>query len=168
VGCGAGGVLLEYLNFGACPTKLHGCDLLPERLAKAHTLLPHLAFVNADGQALPYANQCFDLVLQSMVFSSILDYRVKTNLAHELLQVLKPDGMILWYDFWLNPVNPQTRGIRAAEIRRLFPNCQYEFHKITLAPPIARRLVPVSWMLALTLESLKIFNTHYLVSIRPE
>jgi len=49
----------------------------------------------------------------------------------------------------------------------LFPNCRYEFHRITLAPPIARRVVPVSWMLALFLESLKIFNSHYLVAIRP-
>ena len=73
-----------------------------------------------------------------------------------------------WYDFWLNPTNPQTRGIRPAEIRRLFPNCRYEFHKITLAPPIARRVVPISWMLALFLESLKIFNSHYLVAIRPQ
>jgi hypothetical protein len=77
--------------------------------------------------------------------------------------------------FRSNPTNPQTRGIRPAEtcpersrrIIRLFPNCRYEFHKITLAPPIARRIVPISWMLALFLESLKIFNSHYLVAIRP-
>jgi hypothetical protein len=49
----------------------------------------------------------------------------------------------------------------------LFPNCTYEFHKITLAPPLARRIVPISWILALLLEKLKIFNTHYLVAIRP-
>ena len=75
--------------------------------------------------------------------------------------------MILSYDFWLNPTNPQTRGIRPAEIKQLFPNCHYEFHRITLAPPLARRLAPVSWGLCLFLESLKIFNTHYLVAIRP-
>jgi hypothetical protein len=84
-----------------------------------------------------------------------------------MLRVLRPSGLILWYDFWLNPVNPQTRGIRPAEIKRLFPNCRYEFHRITLAPPIARRLVPISWGLCLFLEGLKIFNSHYLVAIRP-
>jgi len=94
-------------------------------------------------------------------------------------RVLKPGGMILSYDFRLNPINPQTRGtsyfsIRPAEIKQLFPNCGYEFHRITLAPPIARRLVPISWGLCLFLESLKIFNsvpfgdTHYLVAIRPK
>jgi len=85
-----------------------------------------------------------------------------------MLRVVNGHGMILWYDFWLNPTNPQTRGIRPGEIKRLFPNCRYEFHRITLAPPIARRIVPISWMLALFLENLKIFNTHYLVAIQPE
>ena len=125
--------------------------------------------------------------------SSILDPGIRRNICADMLRVLrspdpasgKPGGMILWYDFWLNPINPQTRGIRPAEIKRLFPNCLYEFHRITLAPPIARKLAPISWGLCLFLESLKIFNiipfgrwsssrslayrdhTHYLATIRP-
>jgi hypothetical protein len=84
------------------------------------------------------------------------------------LRVTRPTGLIIWYDFWLNPANPQTRGIRPAEIRRLFPKCLLRFHKITLAPPITRRLAPFAWGLCLFLESLKIFNTHYLVEIKPD
>jgi hypothetical protein len=75
--------------------------------------------------------------------------------------------MILWYDFWLNPTNPQTEGIRPSEIRTLFPGCDFEFRRITLAPPLARRLVPVSWVVAFLLEKLRVFNSHYLVAIRP-
>jgi hypothetical protein len=56
---------------------------------------------------------------------------------------------------------------RFAEIKRLFPNCRYEFRRITLAPSIKRRLATVSWGLCLFLENLKIFNTHYLVAICP-
>jgi hypothetical protein len=74
--------------------------------------------------------------------------------------------LILWYDFWLNPTNKQTRGIRPPEIRRLFPGCGFEFHRITLAPPLARRIVPISWLLAALLEKLKLLNTHYLVAIQ--
>jgi hypothetical protein len=84
-----------------------------------------------------------------------------------MMRVVKRNGLILSYDFWLNPSNPQTRGLRPDEIRRLFPGCRFEFHRITLAPPIARRLVPASWLLCAFLEKLKIFNTHYLVAIRP-
>jgi hypothetical protein len=76
--------------------------------------------------------------------------------------------LILSYDFWLNPTNRQTRGLQPAEIRSLFPGCRFAFERITLAPPITRRLasLPGGWGLCLFLESLKIFNTHYLVAIR--
>jgi hypothetical protein len=106
--------------------------------------------------------------MQYTALSSILDEAVRGNIALEMRRVLKPGGMILWYDFWVNPINPQTHGIRLAEIRRLFPDCVFEFHKITLAPPLARRLVPLSWGLALFLEGLRIFNTHFLVIIVPK
>lgn len=167
IGCGQGGVLHEYLGYGAAPRRLHGCDLLPDRLQAAHQRLPHLALTCADGQNLPYPAQFFDLELQFTVFSSILDERIKANVASEMLRTIKPGGLILWYDFWLNPTNRQTRGIRPTEIKRLFPGCTYEFHKITLAPPLARRIVRLSWGLALFLESIKIFNSHYLAVIRP-
>jgi hypothetical protein len=106
--------------------------------------------------------------LQYTALSSILDPRIRQNVARDMLRVLKPEGILLWYDFWLNPTNPQTRGIRPAEIRELFPACNYEFHKITLAPPLARRIVPFSWGLALFLEGLRIFNSHYLAVISPK
>jgi ubiquinone/menaquinone biosynthesis C-methylase UbiE len=167
MGCGGGGVLAEYLTFGASPEKLYGIDLLLDRLHYAHHNLSGSNFANADGQFLPYPSKSFDLVLQYTAISSILDMRICSHICADMLRILKPDGMILWYDFWLNPTNPQTRGVRPVEIKRLFPNCSYEFHRITLAPPIARRLVPISWGLCLFLERLKIFNTHYLVAIRP-
>jgi SAM-dependent methyltransferase len=168
VGCGGGGVLLESLSFGATAAQLHGAELLFDHVQIANHILGNLPLTNADGQTLPYAAQSFDLTMQFTVLSSILDDEVKTSLAREMLRVTRPAGMILWYDFWLNPTNPQTRGICPPEIMLLFPNCVYEFHKITLAPPLARRIVPFSWSLALLLESLKIFNTHYLVAIRPK
>jgi len=167
IGCGGGGVLTEYLGFGAFPEQLYGVDLLFDRLLQARQRLSRSGFVNADGQSFPFPSNTFDLVIQFTALSSILDAGIRSDICGDMLRVLKPNGMILSYDFWLNPTNPQTRGIRPAEIRQLFPNCTYEFHKITLAPPLARRIVPVSWMLALFLENLKIFNSHYLVAIRP-
>jgi ubiquinone/menaquinone biosynthesis C-methylase UbiE len=167
LGCGSGGVLLENLGFGASARNLYGVDLLLARIQLAHQTLSGLPLACADGQNLPYISHTFDLSMQFTVFSSILDDEVKSNVARELLRVTHPGGMILWYDFWLNPMNPQTRGIRPAEIRYLFPNCKFHFERITLAPPIARRIVPLSWGLALFLEKLRIFNTHYLVTIQP-
>lgn len=95
LGCGSGGVLLEFLTYGADSTRLPGTDLLPDRIVEAHVNLPHLPLICADGQTLPYTRESFDLVLQYTVFSSILDHTVKTNLAREMLRVLrKPRGMI--------------------------------------------------------------------------
>lgn len=169
IGCGGGGVLLEFLEYGASPELLHGIDLLEDRIAEARRLLPLAQLVVGNAQQLAYPNGHFDLILQFTAFSSIHDSAVKTDMAREMLRVLKkPSGVILWYDFWLNPTNPETRGIRPAEIRALFPGCRYRFNRVTLAPPVARRLVPISWIAAELLEKIKLLNTHYLVAIYPE
>lgn len=166
IGCGGGGVLLNFLSYGAHSEQLFGIDLLHERLRSASAQLAGSKFTNADGQKLPFLPDEFDLLLQFTAFSSVLNFQVKQNMAAEMLRVLKPDGAILWYDFWWNPTNPQTAGIKPKEIKDLFPGCEFVFRKITLAPPIARSIVPISWPLAMVLESLQVFNSHYLAIIR--
>lgn len=167
VGCGTGGVLLEFLTYGADPALLHGTDILAERVSDAHARLPNVPVNCADGRHLPYADHSFDMVASFTVFSSILDLGIVYTVAQEMVRVVKPNGLILWYDFWINPVNKQTRGMRPKQIRSLFPNCTYDFSRITLAPPLARRTVPIAWTGSLLLEKLGIFNTHYLAAIRP-
>lgn len=167
LGCGQGGILQEYLALGADPRRLHGAELLAERIRTARARLPELPLVCADGRRLPYAGGCFDLVLQYTVFSSVLDERIRAQLAGEMRRVLRPDGLVVWYDFWWNPLNRDTRGLRPAAIRRLFPGCTFQFRRVTLAPPLARRLAPVSWRLARLLESSGLLNSHYLAAIRP-
>jgi SAM-dependent methyltransferase len=167
LGCGRGNVLLELLGYEATPSRLHGIDLLAERVAEAQARLPHLALSAASGARLPYADRSFDLVLQFTVFSSILDRAICYTVANEIRRVVRPGGAILWYDFWINPTNKQTRGIGPGEIQSYFPGCRFTFDRITLAPPLARRLVPISWSGALLLENLRFLNTHYLAIIRP-
>jgi SAM-dependent methyltransferase len=166
MGCGSGGVLREYRWLGADAANLFGIDLLPDRLRGARQSLPAAGLTNANGQFLPFPAASFDLVLQYTAISSILDTVLRREICAELLRVTRPGGLILSYDFWLNPTNKQTLGLRPTEIRQSFPGCAIRFHKITLAPPIARRLVPRSWPLALLLESLGLFNSHYLAAIR--
>jgi SAM-dependent methyltransferase len=168
LGCGNGLVLKEWINYGASLERLHGTDLLLNRVVDAQSHLSGLPLTCANGECLPYSADSFDIVMQFGVLTSIFDEKVKSNIAQEMLRVLrKEEGIILWYDFWLNPTNPQTRGIRPKEIRALFPGCRYTFRKITLAPPIARKIVPVSWIFASLLEKMSIFNSHYLALIRP-
>lgn len=168
VGCGLGGQLLRWIQWGARPENCHGVDLVAERLAQArHRLPPAATLLNADAGCLPFPDLAFDVVSQLTVLSSIPDDPMQEAVAREMLRVTRPDGLILSYDFWLNPINPATRGVRVSRLRRLFPGCRFDVHRITLAPPIARRLAPVSPLLCRVLEGLKLLNTHRLVLIRP-
>ena len=84
-----------------------------------------------------------------------------------LMRVVKPTGTILWFDFRVNnPRNPNVRGIGASEIRSLFPGCGVRLRSVTLAPPIARFVVPKSWIAACMLEKIPFLRTHYLGLIR--
>jgi len=167
MGSGGGGVLIEFLRWGASYKRLYGADLLFDRVQVSSKVLPGSSVVCANGEYIPFRNSSFDLALQFTAYSSILDYRVKQNIAQEMLRVLRPQGAIIWYDFWVNPKNKETRGILLGEIRELFPNCTYSFEKVTLAPPLARLMVRVSWNIAYLLEKLRAFNTHYLAVIKP-
>ncbi|MCR4292277.1 MAG: hypothetical protein NUV76_05315 [Candidatus Kuenenia sp.] len=89
---------------------------------------------------------------------------MKKSIATEMLRVLKPDGIILWYDYHINnPKTPDVKGVKKQEILELFPHCKIDLKRITLAPPVTRLLAHRSWLACCCLlEKLKIFNTHYL------
>ena len=116
-----------------------------------------------DASSLPWSDRTFDIVIQSTLFSSILDGEMKRSIAREMTRVLKPGGCVIWYDLRINnPRNPNVKGIGQREVRSLFPDLSIRLARVSLAPPLARILVPVSWMGALTLEKMLLFNTHYL------
>jgi len=92
---------------------------------------------------------------------------MKQAVVAEMTRVLKSGGIVIWYDFFYNnPSNPNVRGVGASEIRSLFPGFSITLRRITLAPPVARRLVPISWVTALLLEKLRVLNTHHLGILR--
>jgi ubiquinone/menaquinone biosynthesis C-methylase UbiE len=168
VGCGAGYWLRELMKWGASPENLTGVDLLPDRIELARRLCPAGVSLQCGSAAhLSFPDASFDLVLQSTVFSSILDDRMKQAIAAEMLRVLKPDGVILWYDSCVNnPRNPHVRGIKKPEIQQLFPGCLLELRRITLAPPLSRLLAPYSLLGCQILSWLPWLRTFYLGAIR--
>ena len=175
VGCGAGDQLLEFEAWGARRHHLAGIDLNETRVSRSRARLtcPPLAQERGadircgDATNLPWPDETFDVVSQSVVFTSIPMLQVKEAVAAEMLRVLKPGGAVIWYDFvYDNPSNRTVKGIGAREIRSLFPGCEVTLQRVTLAPPLARRLVPISWMAALVCEGLVVANSHYLGLIR--
>ena len=168
IGCGAGFWLREFLRWGARPENLNGIDLLPERIADAKRLCPSGTTLLCQSAAeMHNFSGNFDLVLQSTVFSSILDAQMKRQVATEMLRLLSPAGLIIWYDFNIsNPSNRDVRGISRKEIIELFPRCHIHLKRLTLAPPIGRPIARVSHSLYTALSTVKLLNTHYLGIIR--
>lgn len=166
IGCGAGRWLMEFAQWEA--TSLHGIELDEARIQRARARLSATADLRVgDARFLPWAPNSFDLVSQFTLFSSVLSASVKQQIAAEMLRVLKPSGIILWFDLRMNnPRNPNVRGIPGDEIRALFPNCAVRLRRVTLAPPIARKVVPISWIAAACLEKLPFLRTHYLALIQ--
>ena len=164
VGCGDGIPLQEFIKYGAVSQNLYGVDLLDFQVKRAVTLNPAIHFLQGNADHLPFASASFDLVMQWTVFTSVLNQQTRSNIAGEMLRALKPDGLILWYDFWPNnPRNPDVRGVKAAEIKALFPNCRFDLRRVVLAPPIARCLAKRFWLLCQILEHVPLLCTHYIL-----
>jgi len=168
IGCGTGFWLREFVRWGARPENISGIDLLPERIGEARALCPAgISLRCGSAEKLHFSGGTFDLVFQSTVFTSILDEAMKVQIAREMLRVLRPSGMIVWYDFTVdNPWNPDVRGIPRREIKRLFPGCRFEFERLTLAPPVGRRIARVSSFLYRALSAIRLFDTHCLAIIK--
>ena len=168
VGCGSGTWLLEFAQWGADPADMAGIDLDESRISRARTRLPVSDLQVGNAARQPWPNGTFDVVSQFTVFSSVLSASLRERMAAELLRVVKPGGILLWYDLRVpNPANSNVRPIKAPEIRSLFPGCRIRLSRVTLAPPLARAIVPHSWAGGLALEWIPLLRTHYLSTIRP-
>ena len=167
IGCGNGQWLAEFQTFGLNVANLAGIEIDEERAKSAKKRIIGAEIKCGTAAELPWADNSFDIVFQSTVFTSILDDETKQAVASEMKRVCKDDGFILWYDFAFNsPSNPNVKGVDKCEIRKLFAPYKCEIRRITLAPPIARRVVPFCWMLAEKLETFFPFlRTHLIAKI---
>ena len=164
VGCGTGSWLRSLVQWGADPARVAAIDLIPGRVDEARRLsAPGVRIDVANATAIPYPDAAFDLVLQSTVFTSVLDAATRRAIAAEMLRVLKPGGAVLWYDFHFdNPRNADVKAVTPREVRALFPGCRVTLKRAGLAPPVARRLAPLSWMACHVLEKVPFLCTHHL------
>ena len=164
VGCGAGGNLLELLRMGFAPERLSGIELLPERCAQARRVLPAALCLHAGdalGVELPAQSQ--DIVYVSTVYSSLLDDAFQQRLATAMWRWLKPGGAVLWYDFTMNnPRNADVRGVPLVRLRALFPHGRVQAQRLTLAPPLARRVCRVHPSMYGVFNALPWLRTHVL------
>lgn len=164
VGAGGGGNLLELLRAGFMPENLKGVELLAERAAHARHVLPAaLEFTEGDALALPVEPASVDIVYQSVVFSSLLDADFQARLARRMWDWVRPGGGVLWYDFvYDNPSNRDVRGVPLSRVKALFPDGRIERRRVTLAPPIARRVCRVHPAMYTLFNAVPLLRTHLL------
>ncbi len=164
IGCGTGGNLLQLLQLGFRPENLCANELLPERFEVARGRLPAaVRLYQGDANALELPAGSFDVVLQSTVFTSILDPAFQQALARRMWTWVRPGGGVLWYDFvYDNPRNPDVKGVPLARVRRLFPEGRLSARRVTLAPPIGRLVTRIHPALYGLFGAVPLLRTHLL------
>jgi SAM-dependent methyltransferase len=165
IGCGTGDNILNLIGLGASPDHIVGNELIESHMRVAKFRLPSaVRFHLGDASRLPKSYGPFDLVMQFLVFSSILDDSLLESLASRVWSILRPGGMVLSYDFIVdNPSNPDVRGIPLRKLKTLFPEGQFTAKALTVAPPVARALTHKLYPVLAILPFLK---THRLCAIR--
>lgn len=167
VGCGYGGLLLDFLRIGFQPQHLTGLELLPDRAENARAKLPpSVTFHVGDASSAPLDTASQDIVFQSVVLSSILDDDFQKLLAHAMWSWVRPGGAVVSYDFvYSNPANPDVRAVPVRRLKELFPQGRITYRRVTLAPPISRRACKISPSAYTLLNAFPFLRTHVLAWI---
>ena len=167
IGCGRGQRLADFQRWGAEPEMVHGIELVSSFVSEARKRYPGYRLAQASAHLLPFLDGAFDIVAQFTVLTSILDDALRSTVASEMLRVLRPGGLVLWYDFrYPNPWNSDVRPVGAPEIRRLFAGYASTIRSVTLLPPVARRIAEKSPTLCNLLETLPFLRSHYMALIQ--
>jgi SAM-dependent methyltransferase len=168
LGCGSGGILLQLLRLGFAPDRLMGSELQIPLVTQARALLPAaIRLLPGDALDVDLADETFDVVLQSLVFSSILDDAYQEQLAAKMWSLTRPGGGVLWLDFTVNnPANPDVRGVPMRRVRELFPDGVMQQWRLHLAPPLSRAVTRIHPMFYHVFNAMPFLRTHVLCWLR--
>ena len=145
-----------------------GVDLDPRAVQAAAAAAPWGHFIEASGDRLPFDDASFDVVVASTLFSSLPSKRLAEAVVAEIGRVLKGGGWLLWYDLrYRNPANPGVHGIGRDNVRSLFPGWTTDLASITLLPPLARHLGPLTGGLYGPLHASPFLRSHLIGRLRP-
>ena len=127
VGCGTGRHLRFFIEIGAAPDRIHGVDLLTASLRQAKRRTPSLVLLpsNAARQALCPTGVTGSVTQFALLFSSILDHRVREIAASEMRRVLEPGGWVLYYDVMKARPDHIPDGLDEVYAKGLFPDVEW-------------------------------------------
>lgn len=166
-GCSTGYNLRLFVQWGADPRNAAGIDISEEATSYVRQHSPEIRVHTGSAEAIPEADEAFDFALAFTLFSSIRDEDVSHGIARELFRVTKPGGLIFVYDMRRsNPRNPAVHKILMEDVRRWFPTCPARMHRLTLAPPVARRVGRWAPALYGPLAAVPLLRTHAMFELR--
>ncbi|MBW8014702.1 MAG: methyltransferase domain-containing protein [Planctomycetes bacterium] len=163
IGCGSGGTLKPFLKYGLKMENCYGVDILDGKIEEAKLALPSMNFACCSAEDIPFEKNSFDLVTTFTCLSSVLDNNIRKSICHQAIDMLRPGGWALVYDFFVNnPYNPDVKAVTLNELKSYFQNCTCRSKKVTLLPPLSRRLAKYSLALCSVLGTIPLLRTHRL------
>jgi len=167
LGCGNGGLADVTRGAGLPIDRWIGVDLDPVSVREAAVEHEWGQFMEGSADDLPFEDGAFEVVVASMLFSSLPTWNFERRVALEITRVLSPTGSLVWYD--LRRRNPANRAVHAMTRRRiadLFPEWTAELRAVTLLPPLARRLGPLTGVAYPLLHSVGVLRSHLVGILR--
>ena len=145
VGCGNGASLLQFIRLGFNPSNLTGVDLDAERIARAKAELPGIDFRTESADRLPFADESFDLVVESTMLGTLDSKPLLSGIASEMLRVTRKGGHIMLIDWRYSREGSGVKtAINPAKIADLFDvgraTSVVAREPGMLVPPIGRRV----------------------------
>jgi SAM-dependent methyltransferase len=161
IGCGTGNNLLLLSMLGVPANQLDGNDIFAPYMAVAKERFPDtIGLKEGDFLDLHYAAESYDCIVLSTVLSSILDPDFRVRVMTKSHELLRPGGIVLLYDFiFNNPWNRDVGAVSRSSLKRICPWRRTYFRRVTLCPPLSRRLDVFPRLIGL-LSALKFLNTH--------
>lgn len=118
VGCGSGNTLQMLILMGASPHKVFGVDIRNDALLNARYRCPNINLIQTDGLYLPFTDNYFDIVLQTMVFMNLEIDIMRHRLSEEMTRCLRIGGYIYWWD---TPTTLPEFGSYQIKLSKIFP-----------------------------------------------
>ena len=138
VGCGYGAWLRFLVELGALPGNCVGVDISSQRILIASEKNPAINYQKESLSKLEFDDANFDLIFQTVVFSSIMDSALREDIAQRMKNVLRPGGYIFWVDLQ-KTISDKLTGFSEADVQLLFPDMKVVY-KRQVHPRYFRRI----------------------------
>jgi ubiquinone/menaquinone biosynthesis C-methylase UbiE len=165
VGCGYGRSLIDLMVLGADPGRLHGIDVLPDRVERLRRWLPPANVRSGDARELPWPDGHFDFVTQFTALSSIPELRDRRAVVSEIRRVLRPDGLFFSWDL-IARFGSSPAGLSRKQLVELCQPNMILAATTGLDPRIASRVIRKMPMVARNLEQVGVAPSHLAAVIR--